>query len=160
MRVKNTWKWRLNPINQRIHLLKFVMYCKLCTCFTSLAFVLQAGDTYLSNDCSAQFKCAPNGKFERTNIKGCHKNAVCRGPKDTKACQCKPGYKGDGVDVCEGNRYCYLQTIMKCNTYIVYTYLVTLIAWQAILACCVWIYFCFRYKRMWWSSHLCQKRWL
>ncbi len=65
-----------------------------------MIFLNQVGESYRSEDCSKEFVCKADGKFEEKAAAKCHKDATCS-VKGQRGCHCKQGLKGDGVTKCE-----------------------------------------------------------
>lgn len=75
----------------------------------------------MSDDCTRKYICEAGGKFRKSNVKGCHKQAVCQGQPRLKTCVCKPGFSGDGVKKCTG-KLCYILHVCH-NTLIIRQYI-------------------------------------
>ena len=63
---------------------------------------MQVGESYISDDCSKKFVCRADGTFKEKTGPQCHKQASCQIEDGRRGCHCKTGYRGDGIQTCEG----------------------------------------------------------
>ena len=66
--------------------------------------MLKVGARRASDDCTLVEECQVGGEMVTvwSNPNGCHENGMCVAKDGAYQCQCRPGYRGDGVNECDG----------------------------------------------------------